>query len=147
MYRMYLAECVCIDAPNNFSCRKYKQIHAIQTNTGIIHTPIFPKYIQKYIKNKSVTMCLYVHVFACICMYFVCIFCMSVFFCIQRHNLMCMLYVYVFACICMYWVTVTVHPWVYVCSWATLSITCCRANEKGPFDLKFCFIFQTAAAG
>ena len=70
---MYLAECVCIDAPNNFCCRKYRQIHAIQTNTGIIHTPIFPKYIQKYIKNKSVTMCLYVHVYACICLYFVCI--------------------------------------------------------------------------
>lgn len=144
MYRMYLAECVCIDAPNNFCCRKYRQIHAIQTNTRIIHTPIFPKYIQKYIKNKSVTMCMYVHVFACICLYLVCIFCMSVFF---LHPKTCMLYVYVFACICMYQVTVTVHPWVYVCSWATLSITCCRANEKGPFELKLCFIFQTAAAG
>ena len=67
--------------------------------------------------------------------------------CIFLHPKTCMLYVYVFACICMYWVTVTVHPWVYVCSWATLSITCCRANEKGPFELKLCFIFQTAAAG
>ena len=57
---MNLAECVCIDAPSNFSCKKYKQIHTIQTNTRIIHTPILPTYIQKYIKNKSVTMCIYV---------------------------------------------------------------------------------------
>ena len=95
MYRLYLAECVCIDAPSNFSCRKYRQIHAIQTNTRIIHTPIFPKYIQKYIKNKSVTMCMYVHVFACICLYLVCIFCMSVFFASKDMHVVCV-------CICMY---------------------------------------------
>ena len=99
MYRLYLAECVCIDAPSNFSCRKYRQIHAIQTNTRIIHTPIFPKYIQKYIKNKSVTMCMYVHVFACICLYLVCIFCMSVFFCIQRHACCMCMYLHVSVCI------------------------------------------------
>jgi hypothetical protein len=33
LFCMYLAECVCIDATSNFSCRKYKQIHAIQTHT------------------------------------------------------------------------------------------------------------------
>ena len=84
---------------------------------------------------------MYMHVYARI---------LSVFFlhvCIFWHPKKYMLYVYVFACICMYRVTVTVHPWVYVCSWATLSITCCRANEKGQFDLKFCFIFQRATAG
>ena len=99
MYCMYLAECVCIDATNNFCCRKYKQIHTIQTNTDIIHTPILPKYIQKYIQNKSVTMCMYVHVFACICMYNVC---MSVFYAskdmIWRACCMCM-YLHVSVCI------------------------------------------------
>ena len=100
MYRLYLAECVCIDAPSNFSCRKYRQIHAIQTNTRIIHTPIFPKYIQKYIKNRSVTnnnllcacMCMYLHVFACIwSVFFACLY----FFASKDMHVVCV-------CICMY---------------------------------------------
>lgn len=94
MYCMYLAECVCIDATNNFCCRKYKQIHTIQTNTDIIHTPILPTYIQKYIQNKSVTMCIYVYLCACICMYMP--------MCIYVYVLLCY-YVYLCACIYMIW--------------------------------------------
>ena len=69
MYCMYFAECVCIDAPNNFCCKKYKQIHSIQTNTYIIHTINLHHTYTKYIQNKSVTMCIYVYLYACICMY------------------------------------------------------------------------------
>jgi hypothetical protein len=101
MYCMYLAECVCIDATNNFCCRKYKQIHTIQTNTDIIHTPILPKYIQKYIQNKSVTMCMYVHVFACICMYNVC---MSVFYASKDMIwLACCMCMYLHVSVCIMW--------------------------------------------
>ena len=158
---MYLAECVWIDAPSNFWCKKYKQIHTIQTHIYIIHTPNLHHTYTKYIQNKSVTMCIYVYLCACIlhvfsiCMYVYVLWCMYMpvlclydcILCIQRHDLTCMLYVHVFACICMYHLPVTVHPWLYVCSWATLSITCCRTNEKGPFVLKFCYIFQRATAG
>ncbi len=76
MYCMYLAESVCIDVTNNFCCRKYKQIHTIQTNTDIIHTPILPKYIKNTYKISQllcVYMCMYMHVYACImsvCLYF-----------------------------------------------------------------------------
>ena len=112
MYCMYLAECVCIDAPSNFCCRKYKQIHTIQTNTFIIHTPILPTYIQKYIQNKSVTMCMYVHVYACICLYFVC---MSVFFSskdmIWRACCMCM---YLHVSVCISWLPLFTRG--YICA-------------------------------
>jgi len=74
--------------------RKYKQIHTIQTNTNIIHTPILPTYIQKYIQNKSVTMCIYVYLCACICMYMP--------MCIYVYVLLCY-YVYLCACIYMIW--------------------------------------------
>ena len=74
LYCMYLAECVCIDATSNFSCKKYKQIHATQTNTYKykldIHTLIHAQYIQ----NTSVCMCMYAHVYECICLY--CVWCM-----------------------------------------------------------------------
>ena len=88
---MYLAECVCINAPSNFWGKKYKQIHTIQTNTCIIHTLILHKCIQKYIQNKSVTMCIYVYLCACICMYMP--------MCIYVYVLLCY-YVYVLLCVC-----------------------------------------------
>jgi hypothetical protein len=39
-------------------------------------------------------MCMYVHVYACICLYLVCIFCMSVFFASKDMHVVCV-------CICM----------------------------------------------
>ena len=85
----------------------------------------------------------YAYVYLCVCITM--LLCVSM--CMYLHDLMCILYVHVFACICMYQLTVTVLQWLYVCGWVTLSITCYRANEKGPFVLKFCFIFQRATAG
>ena len=60
-----------------------KYIHHSYTN--------FYKYIQKYIQNKSVTMCIYVYLCACICMYIP--------LCIYVYVLLCY-YVYLCACIC-----------------------------------------------
>jgi hypothetical protein len=74
LFCMYLAECVCIDATNNFSCRKYMQIHTIQTNTGKYRNDIHTQYIHKYIQNTSVSMCMYAHVSVCICLYIVCMY-------------------------------------------------------------------------
>ena len=118
MYCMYLAECVCIDAPSNFCCKKYKQIHTIQTHTYIIHTPNLHHTYTKYIQNKSVTMCIYVYLCACICMYFP-FLCMCMYF----HACICLYCVWMTAskdmiwracCMCMY-----LH--VYVCiNWLSL---------------------------
>ena len=126
MYSMYLSECVCIDAPSNFWGKKYKQIHTIQTNTYIIHTQIFHKYIQKYIQNKSVTMCMYVHVYACICLYFVC---MSVFYAskdmIWRACCMCM---YLHVSVCISWL-----PWFtrgYMCAVGLLWASCVAERTR-----------------
>jgi hypothetical protein len=74
LFCMYLAECVCIDATSNFSCRKYMQIHTIQTNTGKYRNDIHTQYIHKYIQNTSVSMCMYAHVSVCICLYIVCMY-------------------------------------------------------------------------
>ncbi len=118
MYCMYLAECVWIDAPSNFWCKKYMQIHTIQTHTYIIHTQILHHTYTKYIQNNPVTMCIYVYLCACICMYFP-------FVC------MCM---YFHACICLYCVCMTaskdmicracymcMYVHVYVCiNWLSL---------------------------
>ena len=83
LFFMYFVCIVCISQNVSVSMRlatfaaentsKYIQYRQIQISYIVLHTPILPKYIQ----NKSVTMCMYVHVFACICMYNVC---MSVFY-------------------------------------------------------------------
>ena len=74
---MYVSVCiVCIDATNNFPCKRYIQIQTIRTNMHTIHT----RYIQKYSTDtgkilqfiyvciECICMCLYV-----LCMYHVCI--------------------------------------------------------------------------
>ena len=121
MYCMYLAECVCIDAPSNFWGKKYKQIHTIQTNTYIIHTPIFTntyKNTYKISQLLCVSMCIYVHVFhvyACI---------MSAWLYFMHPKTWSDVHV-VCACICLYLhVSTDCHcsQWFYVCNWATLRL-------------------------
>ena len=151
LYFLMYFVCIACISQNVYVSMRLATFAAENTGKYMQYRQIQASYIHQFFQNTykntykisqllCACMCMYLHVFACIwSVFFACLYFL--------HPKTCMLYVYVFACICMYRVTVTVHPWVYVCSWATLSITCCRANEKGPFELKLCFIFQTAAAG
>ena len=92
---MYLAECVCINATSNFSCKKYKQIHTIQTHSYKYKHDIHTKIHTLYIQNKSVTMCMYAYVCACMCLYCVCMYVLLHYFgCKHVSECMCM-YLYV----------------------------------------------------
>jgi hypothetical protein len=70
MYALYVFCSMCLYWwPNNFSCRKYKHIHAIQTNTCKYIHDIQTKYIHNTSKISQLLcacMRLYVCVFACI---------------------------------------------------------------------------------
>ena len=111
MYCMYLAECVWIDATNNFSCKKYKQIHTIQTHSYKYKHDIHTKIHTLYIQNKSVTMCMYAHVCACMCLYFF-VFCMYVCIIALFWVQTCIrMYVYVSVCINSLSLFTSVYPW------------------------------------
>ena len=149
-FSMYFVCIVCIWQNVSVSMR-LATFGAENTSKYIQYRQIQISYIHQFYQNTykntykisqllCVCMCMYLHVYACIM--YVCLYFMHPKTWSDVHVVCACIYMYLYVsgdCHC---------SQVVVCvQLGYMNMMCCRANDKGPFVLKFCFIFQRATAG